>query len=76
MQAEEQEHRRGLTELYKSRFGDHIPLIRRQDVKGFISHRPVWLVSPLGIEAVRCLAEAMELEMRTLTSRPTARPMS
>jgi rubrerythrin len=64
MQAEEQEHRRGLTELYQRRFGDHIPLIRRQDVKGFIRHRPVWLVRPLGIEAVRRLAEAMELETR------------
>jgi rubrerythrin len=64
MQAEEQAHRRGLTELYRQRFGEHIPLIRRQDVKGFIRHRPVWLVRPLGIEAVRRLAEAMELETR------------
>jgi rubrerythrin len=64
MQAEEQGHRRGLTELYQRRFGDHIPLIRRQDVNGFIRHRPVWLVRPLGIEAVRRLAEAMELETR------------
>ena len=64
MQAEEQGHRRGLTELYQRRFGDHIPLIRRQDVNGFIRHRPVWLVRPLGIEAVRRLAETMELEAR------------
>ena len=32
-----------------SRFGEHIPLIRRQDVKGFVRRRPVWLVRPLGI---------------------------
>src|SRR5204863_7128723 len=38
MQAEEQEHRRGLTDLYRRRFGEHIPLIRRQDVRGFIRH--------------------------------------
>jgi erythrin-vacuolar iron transport family protein len=73
MQAEEQEHRHGLTELYKSRFGDHIPLIRRQDVKGFISHRPVWLVRPLGIEAVRRLAETMELETRRFYERAAHR---
>lgn len=62
MQAEEQEHRRWLTELYRQRFGEHIPLIRRQDVKGFVRHRPVWLVRPLGIDAVRKLAETIELE--------------
>ena len=62
MQAEEQTHRRALTELYRERFGEHIPLIRRQDVKGFIRHRPVWQVRPLGIAAVRRLVEAMELE--------------
>jgi rubrerythrin len=64
MQAEEQEHRRGLTELYRQRFGDHIPLIRRQDVKGFVSRRPVWLIRPLGINTVRNLAETMEMETR------------
>src|SRR3954468_14556954 len=42
MEAEEQEHRRVLTELYRKRFGEHIPLIRREDVKGFIRHKPVW----------------------------------
>ncbi len=64
MQAEEQGHRRSLTELYRQRFGEHIPLLRRQDVKGFVNHRPVWLVRPLGIEAVRGVAETMELETR------------
>jgi rubrerythrin len=64
MQAEESEHRRGLTELYRQRFGEHIPLIRRSDVKGFISRRPVWLIRPLGIKTVRNLAETMEMETR------------
>ena len=62
MQTEEQNHRRALTELYRQRFGEHIPLIRRQDVKGFVRHRPIWQVRPLGIAAVRHLVEAMELE--------------
>jgi erythrin-vacuolar iron transport family protein len=64
MQAEESEHRRRLIELYRQRFGEHIPLIRRQDVKGFVHRRPVWLVRPLGIATVRKQAEIMELETR------------
>ena len=44
MQREESDHRRGLTELYRQRFGEHIPLIRRADVKGFVRRRPIWLV--------------------------------
>src|SRR5882724_529386 len=73
MEAEEQEHRRVLTELYRSRFGEHIPLLRREDVKGFIRHKPVWLVRPLGIEAVRKLAETMELETRRFYERAAQR---
>jgi rubrerythrin len=64
MQHEESEHRRGLTELYRQRFGEHVPLIRRQDVKGFVTRRPVWLIRPLGIKTVRNLAETMEMETR------------
>lgn len=64
MQAQENGHRRALIETYQRRFGDHIPLIRRQDVKGFITRRPVWLVRPLGINVVRKQAEIMELETR------------
>jgi rubrerythrin len=62
MQAEESEHRRGLTQLYRQKFGEHIPLIRRQDVKGFISRTPPWLTRKLGVNAVRKQAELMELE--------------
>ena len=64
MQEEENEHRRWLIELYRERFGDHIPLIRREDVKGFVARRPIWLVRPLGLEAVRKQAETIELETR------------
>ncbi|MBV8781088.1 MAG: rubrerythrin [Phycisphaerae bacterium] len=73
MQVQESEHRRVLTELYQQRFGDHIPLIRRSDIKGFISRKPVWLVRPLGIEAVRHLAESMELETRRFYERSAQR---
>jgi rubrerythrin len=64
MQAEETEHRRCLLELYQQRFGDHILLIRRQDVRGFVKRRPLWQVRPLGINAVRRYAESMETETR------------
>lgn len=62
MQAEESGHRQSLIETYRQRFGEHIPHIRRQDVKGFVERRPVWLVRPLGLDAVRKQVEIMELE--------------
>ena len=64
MQAEESGHRQALIDLYRQKFGEHIPLIRRQDVKGFIERHPEWLVRPLGIQSVRKQAEVMELETR------------
>ena len=64
MRGEEDGHRHRLIELYRSRFGEHIPLIRAQDVRGFVKRRPVWLVRPLGLNAVRKAAEAMELETK------------
>jgi len=64
MRREEDGHRHRLLELYKSRFGDHVPLIRRQDVRGFVNRRPVWLVRPLGLKAVQQAAEGMELETK------------
>ena len=69
MQAEESEHRASLIQIYRQRFGEHIPLIRRQDVKGFVQRRPMWLVRPLGIHAVRKQVEIMELETRNFYER-------
>src|SRR5881396_4228581 len=40
MRAEESTHRRRLIEIYQRKFGEHIPLIRRQDVRGFVHRRP------------------------------------
>src|SRR5678815_2304725 len=64
MRRDEDGHRHRLLELYKQRFGDHVPLIRRQDVRGFVNRRPVWLVRPLGLKAVQRAAEGMELETK------------
>ena len=53
MGAEESEHRAFLFETYRARFGDHIPLIRREDVKGFVRWRPFWRARPLKIAEAR-----------------------
>jgi rubrerythrin len=64
MGAEESGHRRRLIEKYRQRFGDHIPLIRRHDVSGFVTRKPAWLMQPLGLETVRKQAATMEIESR------------
>ncbi|HTT67333.1 MAG TPA: ferritin family protein [Gemmatimonadales bacterium] len=73
MRGEESDHRRRLLELYRQRFGDHIPLIRRQDVRGFVQRAPVWLMQPLRLEKIRAQASAMELETRRFYEHAAAR---
>ena len=51
-----------LFDLYRSKFGDYLPMIRRQDVKGFVKRKPLWLTRSLGLDEVRKYAETMELE--------------
>jgi erythrin-vacuolar iron transport family protein len=72
MAAEENEHRRQLIETYRARFGEHIPLVRRQDVRGFIRHEPPWMVRPLGLDRVRKQAEVLEFEARRFYERAAA----
>ncbi len=62
MAEEEVRHRETLFGLYRKKFGEYLPLIRRQDVKGFIRHKPLWLVRPLGLDEVRKYAAEMEYE--------------
>lgn len=73
MAAEENEHRRQLLDLYREKFGEHIPLIRKQDVRGFIRHKPVWQMAPLNLNAVRDMAESMEEETAHFYRRAAAR---
>src|SRR5438067_12950628 len=73
MRAEEDGHRHRLLTLYRQKFGEHIPLIRRQDVKGFVQRRPVWLVRPLGLDAVRKQASAIEVETRRFYEKAARR---
>jgi erythrin-vacuolar iron transport family protein len=69
MAAEENDHRRALIDLFRQKFGEHIPLIRRQDVRGFLRHEPIWMVRPLGLAKVRAQAEAIEEETRRFYER-------
>ena len=62
MAEEEVRHRSMLFDLYREKFGEYLPLIRRQDVSGFVRHKPLWLVHPLGIDEVRKYAAEMEYE--------------
>jgi len=64
MREEESGHRRRLIELYRQKFGEHIPLIRRQDVRGFVERPALWLIRPMRIDAVRKEASTMEVETR------------
>jgi rubrerythrin len=64
LRVEEDGHRHRLLELYRERFGEHIPLIRRQDVKGFVRRQPIWFTRPFGLPAARKHVEVMEAETR------------
>src|SRR5215469_11323003 len=64
MAAEENGHRHRLLDLYREKFGDHIPLIRRQDVNGFHERNSFWLLRPLRLDKVRAQAELMEAESK------------
>jgi erythrin-vacuolar iron transport family protein len=73
MAKEEDHHRQRLIELHQEKFGDHIPLIRKQDIKGFVSRPPLWMVRPLGPEKVRKQVEEMELETKRFYEKAVAR---
>jgi rubrerythrin len=64
MHDEEDGHRHRLIELYRQKFGEHIPLIRRQDVKGFYTRKPLWLTANLTVGMIRNEIETMEQEAR------------
>jgi len=73
MAEEEADHRRRLLDLYREKFGDHIPLIRRHDIRGFIKHPPVWQLNPLQLDEVRKISESMETETKQFYRRAAAR---
>jgi rubrerythrin len=73
MRVEEDGHRHRLLEMYRKKFGEHIPLIRRHDVKGFVTRQPIWLTRPLPLDTARKQAEEMELETRRFYEKAAAR---
>jgi rubrerythrin len=75
MAAEESEHRRRLLDLYLSKFGDHVPLVRRQDVRGWVQRRPVWQLRPLGINVVRRQARQLEQDAQRFYEHAASQAM-
>ena len=73
MAAEENEHRRKLIDLFVSKFGEHIPLVRRHDIRGYIQQKPVWQMHPLRIDTVRLHAREMERVAARFYRRAMAR---
>lgn len=73
MASEEDNHRAALVEEHRRRFGDVIPLIRREHVAGFYHRRPVWLIENLGLERIRDEAARMEVETRDFYQRAAQR---
>ena len=73
MAGEEDEHRASLVEEHRRRFGDAIPLIRREHVAGFYQRRPVWLIENIGLERIRDEAARMEAEARQFYQRAAQR---
>ncbi len=62
MADEERGHRHALLTMYEQRFGTNLPPIRREDVKGFLKRRPIWLTKNLSLETIRKEAENMEYQ--------------
>jgi erythrin-vacuolar iron transport family protein len=73
MASEEDSHGASLIEEHRRRFGDAIPLIRREHVAGFYQRRPVWLIENLGLERIREEAARMEVEARDFYQRAAQR---
>lgn len=73
MAAEEAGHHQRLLEKFRAHFGDHVPTIRRQEVRGFLERKPVWLIQPLNLTNIRHQIEVMELESQRFYAKAAAR---
>lgn len=73
MREEEVVHRDRLMAMFRQRFGDHIPLIRRENVKGFLARKPTWLTRPLGVNVARRQARVMEMEAARFYGKAVSR---
>jgi erythrin-vacuolar iron transport family protein len=75
MAEEERGHRNMLYTLYRERFGEHLPPIRREDVKGFLKRRPIWLTQNLGVDRMRQEAEIMEMQAAKFYDKAAAQSL-
>ncbi|WP_299700845.1 iron exporter MbfA [uncultured Tateyamaria sp.] len=73
MALEEDSHRHRLIDLHRTRFGETIPLIRREHVSGYYARKPVWLVENLSLARIRSEAEAMERDAERFYTAAAAR---
>jgi len=73
MAKEEDVHRRRLIDLHRKRFGEVIPLIRREHVSGYYARRPVWLIENLSLDRIREEAEGMEQDAQRFYEKAAAR---
>lgn len=73
MAEEEKNHRHRLLDLYETRFGPNLPAIRRDDVKGFLRRRPIWLTTNLSLDTMRKQAENMEFEAHRFYAKAAER---
>src|SRR6202162_1367954 len=73
MAEEERGHRHRLLEIYEARFGQHLPPIRREDVRGFLRRRPIWLTKNLTLDTIRKEVETMELQAERFYARASER---
>ena len=72
MAADEDGHRQLLLDLHRNRFGDTVPLIRREHVAGSLSRRPVWLAANLSLDTIRSEAATMEAQAEAFYKRAAA----
>ncbi|HLZ01981.1 MAG TPA: ferritin family protein [Bradyrhizobium sp.] len=73
MAEEERGHRHRLLEMYEQRFGPHLPPIRREDVKGFLRRRPIWLTKNLPLDTIRKEVETMEQQAERFYAKASER---
>ena len=73
MAQEEVGHSQLLQAAFRKKYGDHIPLIRRDEVKGFARRKPIYTLLKDGISEMVKSVEAMEAEAHHFYETSAAR---
>jgi rubrerythrin len=72
MRVEEDGHRHRLVELFRRKYGEEIPLLHRDDVKGFVRRDPISSIQPWNVARIRRYVALMELETGRFYSKAAA----